>query len=374
VVNGDPTVISALALGWEMSGLYAARKSELGEMKLPENLPSESDLRHRQRVDAGIAKVAVLIERVLAAPAQPSDPPPSTDALCNAPMGKRSDWEKAVYDLHIELVVALRANDMALFHAYDLGRSLADTCRRPEDLTSLVKRLETYRLLAIEGRLADLSSKLPSHSGAAVSATLEQWGNWSVHAPPDADMAEVRGALTRQGTLWRALLTGEKDAQQMLDPDAFVAAAIRLARRLGTIVRGLLRVYLPAVALVVVAAILVLYVILNAAGTQSVVASLGALAASLGITRKGLSVTVEGTIDEIRPRLWGAELDTAVAQSILRLPFNQLSEDPIPAGAAGRRTARAHRMRRMVLGSAVPRESPLRVSASGPATTGSSAA
>ena len=93
----------------------------------------------------------------------------------------------------------------------------------------------------------------------------------------------------------------------MLEPDAFVAAAIRLARRLGTIVRGLLRVYLPAVALVVVAAILVLYVILNAAGTQSVVASLGALAASLGITRKGLSVTVEGTIDEIRPRLWGAE-------------------------------------------------------------------
>ncbi len=160
----------------------------------------------------------------------------------------------------------------------------------------------------------------------------------------------------------------------MLEPDAFVAAAIRLARRLGTIVRGLLRVYLPAVALVVVAAILVLYVILNAAGTQSVVASLGALAASLGITRKGLSVTVEGTIDEIRPRLWGAELDTAVAQSILRLPFNQLSEDPIPAGAAGRRTARAHRMRRMVLGSAVPREPPLRVSASGPATTGSSAA
>ena len=125
VVNGDPTVISALALGWEMSGLYAARKSEAGEMKLPENLPSESDLRHRQRVDAGIAKVAVLIERVLAAPAQPSDPPPSTDALCNGPTGKRSDWEKAVYDLHIELVVALRANDMALFHAYDLGRSLA---------------------------------------------------------------------------------------------------------------------------------------------------------------------------------------------------------------------------------------------------------
>jgi hypothetical protein len=182
-------------------------------------------------------------------------------------------------------------------------------------------------------------------------------------------MTEVRGALTRQGTLWRSLLTGEKDAQQMLDPEAFVAAAIRLARRLGTIIRGLLRAYLPAVALVVAAAILVLYVILSAAGTQSVVASLGALAASLGITRKGLSVTVEDTINEIRPRLWGAELDIAVAQSILRLPSNKLPEDSTPIGAAGRRRGVAHRVKRRVWGTAIAPELPSRVSASGPAIT-----
>ena len=320
-------------------------------------------------MDAGIAKVSVLIERVLAAPPQPSDPRPSADGLRDTPAGKRSEWEKAVYDLHIELVVALRASDMALFHAYDLGRSLADTCHRPEDLDSFSKRFRPYRLLTIEGRLADLSSKLPPHSGAAVSVTLEQWGKWAAHAPSEADMTEVRGALTRQGTLWRSLLTGEKDAQQMLDPEAFVAAAIRLARRLGTIIRGLLRAYLPAVALVVAAAILVLYVILSAAGTQSVVASLGALAASLGITRKGLSVTVEDTINEIRPRLWGAELDIAVAQSILRLPSNKLPEDSTPIGAAGRRRGVAHRVKRRVWGTAIAPELPSRVSASGPAIT-----
>ncbi len=58
-------------------------------------------------------------------------------------------------------------------------------------------------------------------------------------------MNGVRGALARQGDLWRALLTGE-DARQMLGPDTFVAAPVRHASRLGTLIRGLAGAFLPA--------------------------------------------------------------------------------------------------------------------------------
>ena len=50
------------------------------------------------------------------------------------------------------------------------------------------------------------------------------------------------------------------------------------------------------------------------------VGALGAVAATLIVLRRVVSLTVGNTIDELREDLWSAELDSAVAQSILRLP------------------------------------------------------
>lgn len=133
-------------------------------------------------------------------------------------------------------------------------------------------------------------------------------------------MTDVRAALMRQAELWRALLSGDKDARQMIDPDTVVAASVRHASRLGTLIRGLAGAYLPALGLAACATLLLVYAILFQNGIATVVGALGAVAATLIVLRRVVSLTVGNTIDELREDLWSVELDAAVAQSILRLP------------------------------------------------------
>ncbi len=319
-------MVAAVALGWEVADLYAERRREPAHIVLGDTLPTIDNLGPGRRAEARMASVAVLTRRALAAHPK-SAARRLTESLPTLPQAGGA--EKAIYDLHVDLITTLQAHDTALFHAYDLGRSLADTCRDTDDLGGLMDRLEPGRLLPIEGRLADLSSRLPPHAAAAVAATLEQWRGWTGEARAREDMNGVRGALSRQGALWRALLTGEKEAIEMLDPDMVVAASVRHASRLGTMIRGLAGAYLPAVGLVVLVTALLLYVILEGSGIATVIATLGALAAVLIVIRKGLSLTVQDTIGELRGRLWGAEIDAAVAHSILRLP---------PSAPAAKRT------------------------------------
>ena len=154
-------------------------------------------------------------------------------------------WREALLAVHTRLTTSLGAHEPISLGAYEVGRALADTCREPRDLSELIERLDAPSLLSVEGRLADLSSRLPPHAAAAVAATLAQWKAWTADARAREDLDEVRGALARQGALWRALLTGEKDAREMLDPEMVIAASVRHASRLGTLIRGLAGAYLP---------------------------------------------------------------------------------------------------------------------------------
>jgi hypothetical protein len=93
--------------------------------------------------------------------------------------------------------------------------------------------------------------------------------------------------------------------------------------------------------------------------------------------RRGVALTVQDTIEELRPRLWGAELDAAVAQSILRLPpgaapaeRHRLSLARSPGRAEGEPatgTISQHVERAMHVTRSA-RKQGLRVSASGPAS------
>jgi hypothetical protein len=325
----DSAVTAALALGWEMSDLYAARSvtSVVGDP--PATLPSAAEL--GRRPESGVERVSTLIARAL------SDSPgamPSVDALRDLSLEDAQAWHQGLLDVHVELTTALGAHDAARLGAYDVGRALADTCREPRDLSELIDRLDAPSLLSVQGRLADLSSRLPEHSAAAVAATIAQWKAWTTDARAREDLDAVRGALTRQGALWRALLTGEKDAHQMLDPEMVIAASVRHASRLGTLIRGLAGAYLPAVGLLSAVSALLVYVVVVQSPVATVVAALGALAAVLLVLRRALSLTVVETIEDLRPGLWGAEIDAAVAQSILRLPpRTALAPAPKPAPA-----------------------------------------
>jgi hypothetical protein len=318
--GGDPVVVAALALGWEMADLYAAREVDGPTPDLPETLPGIGGLTHRQTVHATLLRIRTLIRQALGPAVSDTITVPSAQVLGELPEGDQPAWGQSVYDLHVQISGALRASGDAPLHAYDAGRSLAELCRHPKDLSELMDRLEGANVIPIQGRLADLATQLPAHSAVAVSATLEQWRRWTADARARENMNDVRAALMRQAELWRALLSGGKDARQMIDPDTVVAASVRHASRLGTLIRGLAGAYLPALALAACATVLLVYAIVFQNGIATVVGALGAVAATLIVLRRVVSLTVGNTIDELREDLWSAELDSAVAQSILRLP------------------------------------------------------
>jgi hypothetical protein len=373
---GDPVVIAALALGWEMADLYAVRELDGPSPSPPATLPSVHGLTPRQTVHASLRRIRGLMQVALAPDAAEAIKLPSAQILGELPEGDPPAWSQTLLDLHAQLTGALRAAGDAPLHGYDIGRSLAELCQDPTDLSALMARLEPANVLPIQARLADLASLLPEHAAAAVSATLEQWRGWTAEARARENMDAVRGALRRQGELWRALLSGEKRARAMIDPDTVVAASVRHASRLGTLIRGLAGAYLPALGLAALATLLLVYAILFHNGIATVIGALGAVAATLLVLRRVVSLTVGNTIDELRDGLWSAELDSAVAQSILRLPPSvpTAPAPPPPVTVPETQTQKvqagiSHGVERALRVTRNAHAQGFRVSASGPSTT-----
>lgn len=370
--RGGPAVQAALALGWEMAELYAPPAPTPPRPHAPERLPAITELSAADRVTLVTARLAGLLECALGPGARNHG---RLEQLREIGPGDPEAWRRAAYELHVELLTRLASGDGTLARAYEVGRALAELSSDPRDMSALLDRLEPDRLLPVEGQLADLSSTLPPHSAAAVAATLDRWRAWTAEARAREDLAAVRGALARQRTLWRVLLTGQKDAREMLDPDTLLAASVRHATRLGTLIRGLTGAYLPALAALVVSVVLLLWTIVDQDGIATVIAALGALAATLLGIRKSLSLTAQDTIDELRRELWESEVDAAVAQSILRLPPVSAAErkrlslaKPPPLPGAGERIGVRQRVERALHVTTAARRQGLHVPASGPAT------
>jgi hypothetical protein len=373
--SGDPAISAALALGWEMADLYAPLHPTPPRTHAPPRLPTTSELSSREQVGIVTARLSGLLDRALGPGAAAGLARIQT--LREVGDGDPEAWRRAAYELHVELLTRLQAGDGTLPRAYEVGRALAEVSSDPSDLSALLDRLEPERLLATEGQLADLSSKLPPHAAAAVAATLAQWRAWTSEARAREDLDAVRGALSRQRSLWRALLCGEKQAREMLDPDTIVAASVRHATRLGTLIRGLTGAYLPVLAALVLSVVLLLWTIIDQTQIATVIAALGALAATMIGIHKSLALTAQDTIDELRGELWEAELDSAVAQSILRLPpvpvadrrpRLALGKAPTPTLGPGERMGLRQRIELALHVTTAARQQGLHVSASGPTT------
>jgi hypothetical protein len=122
--------------------------------------------------------------------------------------------------------------------------------------------------------------------------------------------------LDRQADLWRALLAGEKAGRDTLTVRDNTAAASRMLNRAAGIGRQALRDQwqAPAVALAVILAGLAIGIAIG--GVGGTVAAIGALAAGLGISWKGVGYAVSGLADRLRDPLWSAELDFAIAEAV----------------------------------------------------------
>jgi hypothetical protein len=330
----------AFSLGWGMADLYEEGLPKPSEDPKPgPRLPGIGRLADAQRLllrlDQVDAALALLAKQIAAADL----PAPSTKALRAVSADPDRDGDRfklAVYALHVELLRTLTAADFRLGKAYGLGRALANSCDPPADIAALSERFSRYRLDVLRTWLNDSASNLPAHSAKAVLLDFSRWEAWVANAKaaiPDKTAWEesagaIRQTLCRQGEMWRAVLSGEKQAADMLTGEGYLQAARTLMRRGLEIARPILARYLLLLGLLVIAiSLIALWVFSN--GTTQLVAGAGTLATALGITWKTVGATAQHLGEAVERPLWNAELDAAVGEALLNLPLDPI-EEPHP--------------------------------------------
>jgi hypothetical protein len=327
----------------------------------------------------------------------PPDPGP-VQSLLEAEVRQPGQLRAAVADLHRQLLVALTAADFRLGKAYGLGRALAETALLPDakNPQTFQRLFARYRLANLLGWLADLKSVFPPHAAEAVRGSLQAWAAWtqaptlypandakrrtadaevdgqaaglaptSTRAAPTparrrtisgawlsrhprepqgrpvdwgsaADRESVTRALHRQGQLWRAILSGEKDGVDLLTADDYVWAADQLLGHLRRLTLGLLRrfwITTTAVAPILVAAIVTVLAVRTVSTT---VAALLTAAGTIGLTWKGAASGLGRVLAQAQRPLWDSELDVAVANALTWMPRERRAADRPPAAEGSR--------------------------------------
>ncbi len=326
----DPAVSVALAVGWQMAHLYRHSTPKASDdAGVGEKLPGISDLDPARRTQLALMQVKAGLHTLKERLAVGGLAPPSTVRVEEAyEGGSAAELKGRVSQLHLELLQGLNAGDFRLGKAYSLGRALADTCRAPSSLRELQTAFEYHRIGGLQEFLVDLDSLFPRHAGRAVSLSLDDWRRWAATPYYGEDPLRwnthgeaVRQSLARQAPLWRGLLAGEKDPTDTLAVDDYIEAADRMSKEGGKVVRKLASRYQRPLLIVVVIFLVAVVMVAESNGDAAqVVAAIGAGAAALGVSWKGVGSALATVGEHLREPLWGVELDRAIAVAITRLP------------------------------------------------------
>ena len=364
-----PIVGAAFALGWHMSELYERHLPP--QKRKPPDLPGVGSLNDKQRMALLVDQVTAGVEKLKDSVAQAGMDPIDLTGLKG--LVQTQAQQDPILATHERLLAELTATDLRVGKAYGLGRALADGCREPTDLQTLADELAPFRIANLLGWLDDLATAFPPHAARSVSKSLTRWRDalypsdpasmpketrWERFrglpqhfgrpaGAPAADPAVAQSApatavpalaidaqstvrtLRRQGDLWRALLSGEKQGTDMLEINNYVDAARQMASQTATIVRGVVR-RMPLLAGFIVAFALAGVVLLSQGSGSQLIGGVTSILVALGLTWKGLGGALGQLAGKLEQPLWGAVLDDAIADAITLLPDND-------AEIAGRR-------------------------------------
>lgn len=324
-------VTAAFALGWQMARLYGGPLSSNAEPKVEADLPGLSGLPPASLVTLGLAQVDVGLGYLQSFLGDHTTLPTTNATRAEvAEEGADADSiRKAILDLHVQLLIDLTAADYRLGKAYGLGRALADTCASADGdpaqrKKALLHQLEPHRALVLVGWMDDLKTVLPPHSGQAVADSLQRWTRWGESADLGSLDAKTVNATTRVlhrcGQRWRAILSAEKNARDLLETNDYVDAARRMLARCGAIGRAVawqLKVPLGAATLLIVLGLVLMF--LNHS-TAQVLGGLGTVAGGLGITWRSVATALGRVSLDIGRPLWSAEVDVVIASRLTPEP------------------------------------------------------
>jgi hypothetical protein len=372
-------VISAFVLGWHVAELFHSKVpgSVRRRQASLEKLAGIGDLGPLAQARLLLAQVQVDLQRVwqLIDLDHPQPDPSPVQSLLEADARAPGQFQAAMAGLHEELLVGLTAADFRLGKAYGLGRALAETALLPDasNPQTFQRLFARYRLANLLEWLADLKSLFPPHAAEAVRGSLPAWAAWSQHpilrpplddrrqpwdwegedpapvtvpAPPTgwalsrwmpakrphlpqgrpvdwssaADRESVTRALHRQGQLWRAVLSGEKDGVDLLSGDDYVGAADRLVGHLRRLLRGFLRRFWITTSVLAGLVVVIIATLVFVRTASRVAAVVLTAAGAIGLTWKSAASGLGRVLGQVQRPLWESELDTAVASAITRLP------------------------------------------------------
>jgi hypothetical protein len=361
----------AFSLGWEMSVIYLEeRLTGTGRRVAPggDRLPSLSRLSASERSLVRIDQIRGIAihfhDSFRAAGVKPLPQTDGVEDLINAG-SSRAEIQLSLDALHMSLLRALSAINPRLAKAYRLGVSMATACRLPHDKQSLEREFDRHRLANFGEWLADLASLFPAHSSRAVRLSLSAWRRWvdnpqinpveaknwldsdvgTVRRIGRAAQAQAKGSepldwktqgdpvirtLRRQGEVWRALLSGEKRGEAMLELPDYVDAAVQTLRRMVWLLRGALIPILVAL----MAFLVGVFVLFHTSETGKLLAGVATVTGALGFTWKGTLGAISRVTTDLEHPVWGAELDDGIGRAITQLPPGAVFDWKEPKDAA----------------------------------------
>jgi hypothetical protein len=343
-------VISAFVLGWHVAQLFHSRIPAAAPRRQAssDKLAGIGDLDPLARARLLLAQVETDLQRVwrlTGGDRRHPDPGP-VRSLLEAGTRPPGQVPSAVAALHGELLTALTAADFRLGKAYGLGRAMAETALLPDarNPQTFARLFDRHRLGNLLEWLADLTSVFPPHAAEAVRGSLRAWAAWSEDPvllparpgqrqgrPVDwgspADRESVTRALHRQGELWRAVLSGEKDGADLLSGDDYVRAADRLLGHLRQLTLGFLRRFWITTSAVAVLVVAVAATLVFVHAVSTVTAVVLAAAGAIGLTWKSAAAGLGRALGHAQRPLWERELDTVIADAITRIPQERRARD-----------------------------------------------
>jgi hypothetical protein len=294
---GDPQVIAAIRLGWVMKEVTGGWTLE----PVPDGLAPDGCVKAQGRLLKNLIPALGLADVT---------PDPVIAALATG------DAIAPGRDLETDIVVGLVGADVRLPRAYALGGGLRALLGGEADGASASASAPTDTPAGTGGHdpvaslidnLDPLSSSLPSHAARSVANSMTNWAG-----SPDADKPRL---LTAQVLLWRAILVGEKKGTDLLEPDDYLLAGRKLARRyLRTALHSPWVYVAGALAAALFAGGIVLLLTRSHAG--DVAAGVSGVLAGLGVTWKGIGGVAGKLAARLEEPVWGAELDTAITAAI----------------------------------------------------------
>jgi hypothetical protein len=298
--KADPDVATAFATGWQIGAARAligttreARAFGIG--------PADRFPVTWAQVRAGSFKLGARLKDA------GEDPTEIDAALTTLREQRDAPSLDAAYTI---ILGQLYAADFRLGKALRVGR-LVHALSVLEGADTVLGALELYAG-ELDALLSDLASALPANAAHSVKNSLRLWREAGAAAEHPAQMRE-------QGVRWRALLSGETAAKDVLRLRDYVGTVESLMNRLHELARRGVRRYwwIGVVALALFLAGIAL-IIVDKSGT--IVAGAGSILAAFGLTWKGLGGLLGRAAAHGEKALWSAQLDWSIAYRLTSLP------------------------------------------------------